>query len=192
MKIINVPLTIPNIISLYRLFSFPFLMIFIFLGHEMLFAFFLWFNLTTDVVDGWIARKFNQTSEIGSRIDSLADTGTYILAITGVFVFKWSDFQPYSIYLYVFVSLFIASRLFAFFKLGMFSGFHSYAARISGYIHGIFFIVLFLIGFYKWFFILLIISGYYTFLEIMVITYLLKEARPNVDGVFRLLKERKG
>lgn len=191
MKIINIPLTIPNALSLYRLFSFPFVMIFIFLGHEQLFEFFIWFNLTTDILDGWLARRLNQQTEIGSRIDGLADTGTYILALFGVFVFKWSDFQPYAWLFYIFIVLFVFSRIYAFAKLRVIYGYHTYTARTAGYIQGIFFIVLFFAGFYKWFFFLMIFSGIFAFSETIIITFLLKDQRNHLKGLFTLIAERK-
>jgi cardiolipin synthase (CMP-forming) len=191
MKHVNIPVNIPNILSLYRLFSFPFIMIFIFLGHRDLFAFFIWFNLTTDILDGWIARRFNQITEIGAKIDGLADNGTYILAITGIFVFKWPDIKPHAVLLFIFVGLFIFSRLFSLLKFGVFYGFHPYSAKITGYIHGIFFIVLFVSGFYHWFYYLMIISGYIAFSEYFLIALFLKEVKPGTKGLYWVLKERK-
>jgi cardiolipin synthase (CMP-forming) len=190
MKIINIPLTIPNALSLYRLFSFPFLMIFIFLGHEKLFAFFIWFNLTTDILDGWIARRFNQKTEIGAKLDGFADSGTYILAITGILVFKRTDIEPHVIWFYIFIGFFIISRLFSLIKLGIFYGFHSYTAKITGYIHGIFFIVLFVFSFYEWFYWVMIASGLFLFFENILITMILKESMPEVKGLWWLLKSR--
>lgn len=191
MKIINIPLTIPNALSLYRLFSFPFIMIFIFLGHGNLFAFFIWFNLTTDILDGWIARRFNQMTEIGAKIDGLADSGTYLLAITGTLVLKWTVIQPVALWLYLFIAFFIISRLFTLIKLGDFMGFHTYGTRIAGYIHGAFFIVLFLIGFYPWFYWVMIISGLIVFSENILITMFLDKSMPQVDGLYWVLKSRK-
>lgn len=191
MKITNVPLTIPNILSLYRLFSFPFLLIFIFLGHQYLFAFFIWFNLTTDILDGWIARRFNQITEIGARLDGIADSGTYILAITGIFFFKWTDIQSYVILFYIFIGLFIISRLYSLLKLGIFFSFHTYAAKTAGYIHGSFFIVLFFLGFYPWFYYIMIISGYIVFAENILTTLVLRESSSHVKGLYWVLKAKK-
>lgn len=179
MKIINIPLTLPNAISLYRLFSFPFILIFIFLGHEELFAFFIWFNLTTDILDGWIARRFNQKTEIGARIDGLADNGAYILAIIGVFVFKWPDLYPHIVSLFIFIGVLIASRLFSMIKLRIFHGFHTYGGKIAGYIQGTFFIVLFVSGFSLWFYYIMIISGIIAFSENILITLFLEESRAD-------------
>jgi cardiolipin synthase (CMP-forming) len=191
MKIINIPLTIPNALSLYRLISFPFIMIFIFLGHEGLFAFFIWFNLTTDILDGWIARRFNQMTEIGARIDGLADNGTYILALIGIYVFKWPDIQPHAVSFFIFIGVLITSRLYSIIKLRIFHGFHTYGVKIAGYIHGIFFIVLFVSGFYLWFYYIMIISGLIVFSENILITLFLDESRSEVKGLYWVLKTRK-
>jgi cardiolipin synthase (CMP-forming) len=190
MRIINIPLTIPNALSLYRLFSFPFIMIFIFLGHEKLFVFFIWFNLTTDILDGWIARRYNQMTKIGERLDGLADSGTYILAITGIFAFRWSDIQPHAVPFFAFISMFICSRLFSLFKLGVFDSFHTYTAKTAGYIHGIFFLVLFAVDFYVWFFYIMIFSGFVVFIENILITSILNEPVSHVKGLYWILKAR--
>ena len=191
MKQVQIPLNVPNALSLYRLFSFPFIMIFIFLGHERLFAFFIWFNLTTDILDGWIARKLNQVSDAGIMLDGLADTGTYILAITGMFQFKWPDIQPYVTWFIIFVFMLLSARLYTLIRFKRFYGFQTYGGKTAAYIHGIFFIVLFFFGFYKWFYFLMIISGYLVFAETIVITAMLDKERSNVKGLYWLLREKK-
>jgi cardiolipin synthase (CMP-forming) len=190
-RTINVPLNLPNILSLYRLFSFPFILIFVFLGHRDLFAFFICFNLFTDFLDGWIARHFNQITEIGEKIDGLADNGTYILAISGILIFKWSNFQPHAVSFFIFLGLFFISRLYFLFKFGKLHGFHAYSGKIGGYIHGSFFMTLFVFGFYEWFYYIMIFSGYIICMENLLIVYFLKECRSNVKGLYWLLRERK-
>jgi len=86
---------LPNSLSLYRLLMSPYILYLGFNGQESLFAILLTINLVTDVLDGLIARCFNLQTEFGARLDSIADFGTYISAIAGVFFFKASDFQPH-------------------------------------------------------------------------------------------------
>ena len=191
MKVINVPLNIPNILSLYRLFSFPFIMIFVLIGEKNLFAFFICFNLFTDVADGWIARRFNQITEIGSIIDSMADTGTYILAIAGVIAFKWLDFQPHIISFSVFVVFVVLEDLVPLIKFGTLNNYHTYSAKIFGYIKGTFFFVLFVFGFSDWFYYIMVVTAIIGFTECILITIILKESHTNIKGLYWVLKGMK-
>jgi cardiolipin synthase (CMP-forming) len=190
MRKVLIPLNIPNILSLYRLFSFPFLFLFIILGYEKLFAYLLWFNLTTDVLDGWIARKFNLSSEIGARIDALADTGTYILALTGILLLKWEDFEPFAFSLFAFCGLFLVSRIYPLLKFRRFYGYHTIIAKTTGYIHGIFFIVLFVFRFISWFYYAVLISGLMAFTETILLTFYLDSSVSSVRSLFHLIRSR--
>jgi len=187
----RIPLTIPNILSLFRLLSFPAVMAFIFSGKYNLFVFFIWLNLTSDILDGWLARRLNQVSETGARLDGLADTATYILGLTGMVVYKWTDIQPSAALFFTFIGLFMISRLFSFLKLGRFYGFQTYTGKGAGYIHGSFFLVLFIFGFYKWYYLLMIFSGFIVFIENMLITLYLDRSRSNVKGFYWVLKENR-
>jgi len=191
MKYVNIPLNIPNILSLYRLFSFPFVMIFIFTGQQNLFVFFIVFNLITDFLDGWIARRFNQITEIGSILDSLADAGTYILALAGVVVYKWVEFQPYTISLSIFFGLFFIVEIFPLIKFRKFYSYHTYNSKVCAYLKGLFFIVLFAVGFFPWFYWVIIITGVLHFSESIIITIVLKESKSDVKGLYWVLKDSK-
>jgi CDP-diacylglycerol--glycerol-3-phosphate 3-phosphatidyltransferase len=165
-------------------------MIFIFLGHKDLFAFFIWFNLTTDVLDGWIARRFNQITEIGSRIDALADSGTYILALTGIIVFKLEEFMQYPVSFFIFIGLFILARLVSLIKFRRSYSYHTYITKIAGYVQGIFFIVLFVIDFYPWFYYIMIFSGIVAFTEVIIISLVLSKPESDIKGLYWVLKNR--
>jgi CDP-diacylglycerol--glycerol-3-phosphate 3-phosphatidyltransferase len=149
----------------------------------------MWLNLTTDILDGWIARKLHQVTETGATLDGLADTATYILGLAGIFMFKWTDFKPFIISFSVFLVMFLISRFFSFLKFNRFYGFQTYAGKIAGYIHGSFLLVLFLFGFYTWFYWAMVISGYLVFCENILITVALKESKSQVKGIYWVIKE---
>lgn len=66
-------LTIPNLLSLLRLLMIP-LFIWLYLhGYKRWTAAVLLLSGLTDVVDGFIARHFNQVSDIGKALDPVAD-----------------------------------------------------------------------------------------------------------------------
>lgn len=67
------PLTIPNALTLLRILAVPFFAIAVWYNH-------LWAALIifvaaglTDLLDGWIARRFNQSSALGAILDPAAD-----------------------------------------------------------------------------------------------------------------------
>lgn len=182
--------TIPNIISFYRLITFPYVLWLAFSGNEQLFAIFLIINLITDVLDGFIARTFHCETELGARLDSLADIGTYILAIVGVFTFKYADIEPHIVLFSVFISLFFITDIVAIIKFRKFSSFHLYSWKIGGYLQGGFFIVLFSIGFYEFFFYFIMIWGILAFIEHITIQMILVEMKSNVKGLYWVLKEK--
>jgi CDP-diacylglycerol--glycerol-3-phosphate 3-phosphatidyltransferase len=142
------------------------------------------------VLDGLIARMFNQQTELGARLDSIADIGTYICAILGIFVFKASEFEPHLISFYVFISLFVLANLISIIKFKRFPSLHLYSWKIGGYIQGIFFFVLFAFDFYTFFYYFMIIWGIAAFSEHIVIQLIIKEMRSNAKGLFWVLKSK--
>src|SRR6478672_8531181 len=90
-------LNVPNVLSAYRLVAIPVICYALYTNKEGLFIFLICTNLITDILDGLIARTFNLQTEFGARLDSLADVGTIILAVTGMFVFKPAFMTEHSI-----------------------------------------------------------------------------------------------
>lgn len=65
--------TIPNLLSLSRLLSVPFFITFL-VYRKMGWALFIFLIASvTDILDGYIAKRFNQKSYLGSLLDPLAD-----------------------------------------------------------------------------------------------------------------------
>ena len=82
-------LTVPNVLSVARLLCVP-LFVWLLFGtdHRTFTYLFLGFVAGTDWVDGWIARRFHQESELGKILDPVADrvlllTATICLMIDG-------------------------------------------------------------------------------------------------------------
>ena len=143
----KIPLNIPNLLSLYRLLSFPFVLFMAVNGFEYWFVVLICINLVTDILDGLIARVFTLKTEIGARLDSVADLGTFILAFIGILVFKLEDFAPHLISFLVFFSLLLFCYGLSFIRFKRFPSMHLYSWKIGGYIQGIFIFVLFIWGF---------------------------------------------
>jgi cardiolipin synthase len=191
MKLFNIPLNVPNILSLYRLVSFPFGVYLAISGQEQIFVWLICINLITDILDGLIARMFNLQTEIGAKIDSLADIGTYILAIMGIFIFKSQEFSPHWLSFGVFIGMFLMTNVVALIKFGRFPSLHLYSMKIGGYIQGSFFFVLFVFNFYAAFYYFMVIWGITAFTEHIAIQLIIKEMQINAKGLYWILKEKK-
>ena len=187
----QIPLTVPNILSLYRLFMFPVLILMIILKQEMVFAILLVISLNTDVWDGWIARRFNQQTAIGARIDSLADIGVYITALSGITIFKIAEIGSDAWLFYVFVASYIVTHLSPLIKFGKIQSFHLWSIKFGGYLQGIFFILLFFVDYIPIYFYVMVNLSLLAFIESLTIQLLIPEMRSDVKGLYWILKERK-
>lgn len=183
-------LNVPNVLSLYRLLSFPFVLYFCLTKQETTFVVLLIINLLTDVIDGFIARTFNQQTEFGAKLDSLADIGMYITAILGVIIFKSEDFAPHMVSLGVFIGVFLLPKIISYYKFREFPSLHLYSAKIGGYSQGIFFFVLFVFGFIPQFYYAVIIWGILSFIEQALIVLIADAPLTNVKGLYWVMKAR--
>jgi len=182
---------IPNFLSLYRLLSFPFVMYLVINDNERLFAIFLIINLLTDSLDGIIARTFRLQTELGARLDAFADVGMYISAITGILVFKATDFVEHLLSLYIYIGTFVSSILVSLLKFKRFPSLHLYSSKIGGYLQGLFFFILFVFGFYAMFYYFVIIWAILAFYEQICVQLSLDKPMSNAKGLYWVMKNKK-
>ncbi|HEX8242298.1 MAG TPA: CDP-alcohol phosphatidyltransferase family protein [Longimicrobium sp.] len=71
--------TLPNQLTALRLATVPVLWVLVLFGHPVWVGIGVMVAAATDVLDGYLSRRWNQTSEFGSRMDSVAD---HLLAIS--------------------------------------------------------------------------------------------------------------
>ena len=74
--------TIPNMLSILRLLLIPVIVYsYCFLHNYTMTVIIVLFSSLTDVVDGYIARKFNMITDFGKFLDPLADKATQIVVL---------------------------------------------------------------------------------------------------------------
>ena len=79
--------TVPNLITLLRLFCLPVFLWLLFSVKDRGAAAWLLGGLgATDWVDGWIARRFNQKSDFGAIFDPTVDRGLFIVAVIAILI----------------------------------------------------------------------------------------------------------
>jgi CDP-diacylglycerol--glycerol-3-phosphate 3-phosphatidyltransferase len=183
---------IVNGISIYRIITAPVLAYLAFTRNLDVFKWMLCISFLTDVIDGYLARRFNATSVIGSKLDSIADDLTIVAAIIGVFVFKFQFIVEEIIPLGILLGLFIVQNILAFVRYKKMTSFHTYLAKIAAILQGSFFILLFFIiePIYLLFYTAAIITGLNLIEEIIMIL-MLPKWEANVKGIYWILKRRK-
>lgn len=125
-------ITVPNIITSLRLlgtvvmiftpvFSLEFFLVYTFCGF-------------TDVLDGFIARRWNLTSRFGAKLDSIADLTFYAVMIAKVFPFMWRNVAKW---IWIIIGTLFLIRLLSYTlawkKYGEFSAMHTYMNKASGF-----------------------------------------------------------
>ena len=87
-------LTIPNLLSVIRLALIP-LIVWLYIGKQEYSAAVavILISGATDIIDGFIARKFNMVSDLGKILDPVADKLTQATVILCLTVkYRWKDF----------------------------------------------------------------------------------------------------
>ncbi len=83
--------SIPNILSFVRIAFIPFIIWSYLAGNEILSAVLIAISLLTDMLDGFIARKFNMVTPLGKALDPIADKLTLGVIILALCFKKQSD-----------------------------------------------------------------------------------------------------
>ena len=82
-------LTIPNFLSLLRLAMLPTFVSLFADGRVVAGSWFFGLLGATDFVDGFIARRFNQVSELGKILDPIADRAVFFVGITAAMYYDY-------------------------------------------------------------------------------------------------------
>jgi CDP-diacylglycerol--glycerol-3-phosphate 3-phosphatidyltransferase len=181
---------IPNCLSLYRLIIFPVLLYWIFSGEAKLVAIFIAISLITDFLDGIIARTFNLQTQIGAKLDSWADTGTFICAFLAIYFFKWDILRPYVLPLFIFFGAWLLSYVVVLVKFRGLIGLHTYLFKITGYLQGAFILLLFAWKFIPLLFYVAMCVGTIACIEEIIIAILLAKPASNVKGLYWVIRKR--
>jgi cardiolipin synthase len=134
-----------NGITVYRIVAAPFLIFLIFTGRVDLFKWLLAVSFFTDLVDGYLVRRYKTTSIFGARLDSVGDDLTVLAAVIGLLVLK-TDFikEQMEIFIILFV-LYAFQNISALIKYRKMTGFHTYSAKAAAILQGLFLILIFLL-----------------------------------------------
>jgi cardiolipin synthase len=185
-------LYIVNGITWYRIIAAPIVLVLIFTKQFDIFKWLLALSFFTDLIDGYLARKYKVVSIMGSRLDSIGDDLTVFVAVIGLFVFESEFVRKEFLILIILLLLFVVQTTFALVRYKKISSFHTYLAKSAAILQGIFFILIFLLPepLYFLFYLAAFVTGI-ELLEEIILVALLPQWEANVKGLFWVLKRQK-
>ncbi|MFM8586533.1 MAG: CDP-alcohol phosphatidyltransferase family protein [Gammaproteobacteria bacterium] len=125
-------LTIPNALSFFRLFGSPLLLPLSQTANQ--FWVVIWFVLLglSDALDGALARRWNQTSDYGSKLDAIADLVFYPCSALVLAILFPSYLSPNLPYIYVTLTALAGALLISRIRCGRVIMLHTHISRYSG------------------------------------------------------------
>lgn len=177
--------------SFYRVAASPFLLLLILLDQREIFSWLLLLSYSTDMIDGFLARRLKITSSRGSQLDSLGDQVTLGVAFIGLFVFEREFIlENYKIILIPFLLYFFQMFL-AFRKYGKTTAFHTYLAKLSAIVQGVFILWFLFFSPVYWLFYLMIILGIVETIEEIILIVMYPKWVAGVKGLYWAYSDRR-
>jgi CDP-diacylglycerol--glycerol-3-phosphate 3-phosphatidyltransferase len=134
---------IVNAITVYRLLAAFVLLYFILNNERQVFKWLLAISFLTDAIDGILARKLKVVSVTGSRLDSIADDLTVLMAVVAIFIFKPEFLRQQGLLVLVMLGLYLVQLALALFRYGRLSSFHTYLAKAAAILQALFLVLFF-------------------------------------------------
>lgn len=178
-------------LSFYRVLATPFLLLFIWMDEREVFAWLLGVSYATDAVDGYIARKLKITSARGSQLDSFGDQLTLVVALLGLIVFETQFMKDNFILLIIAFIPYLVQMLIAFKKYGKATAFHTYLAKLSAVIQGVFILWLLFFGPIYWLFYSMIVIGVLETIEEITLIFMYDKWVAGVKGIYWALRDQR-
>ncbi|MGZ5189479.1 MAG: CDP-alcohol phosphatidyltransferase family protein [Flavisolibacter sp.] len=179
-----------NAITVYRALAAFVLLGLIITGNREIFKWLLAFSFFTDAIDGLLARKYKVSSVLGSRIDSIADDLTILMAIIGLLIFEPGFVQHQLEWIISLLSLYMLQNIIAFIRYGRISSFHTYLAKLATILQGIFLILIFFLP--DWPLGLFHLAAIVTILDLaeeIVLVIIIHEWKSDVKGLYWIEKK---
>lgn len=179
----------PNLVSMIRILVAPLLFVFAFLQMPTWFLVALVFSAFTDVVDGYIARRFNMITPLGAHLDSWGDFTIYSTMAICAWILWPEITQRELVYYAMILFSLLLPTLIGLIKFGKLTGYHTWSVKIAVFVTFVGYIALYA-EIASWPFVvaslLCVIAG----IEEIMITLVLREERTDVRSILAALRNR--
>lgn len=177
--------------SFYRLAAAPILLLLIYWDERLIFTWMLLISYSTDMIDGILARKLKITSPRGSQLDSFGDQVTLLIGIIGLLFFE-PEFMRRNLILLLIVFVPYGIQMFiAFKKYGKATAFHTYLAKFSALLQGVFILYLLFFEPVYWLFYFMIIIGLLETAEEIALIFMYDKWVAGVKGIYWAWRDKR-
>ena len=163
----------------------------IWLNQRELFTWFLLASYSTDMIDGFLARKLKITSPRGSQLDSFGDQITLLIGLLGLLVFEFDFIQQNYILIIIAFIPYLIQMLIAYTKYGKATAFHTYLAKISAFAQGVFILWSLFFAPMYWLFYFMIVLGFLETIEEIILIFMHDEWASDIKGIYWALKNKR-
>jgi CDP-diacylglycerol--glycerol-3-phosphate 3-phosphatidyltransferase len=183
-------LTVPNLLSGFRLLLVPVLLLLAWTGLPKLFFTAFVISLVTDCLDGYFARRLNQMTRLGTKLDSWADMATWLALPLCAWWLRPDALRQEAVWLAAGIGCYVMSVLVGFLKYRRLIGYHTWGAKALAWLMGGAALVLFAGG-PGWVLRLAMPVVIVSAMEEIAMTLVLPDWRANVPSLWHALKLRK-
>ena len=177
--------------SFYRIAAAPLLLLLLWFDERTIFTWFLLISYCTDMIDGFLARKLKIASSRGSQLDSFGDQITFVIGLLGVMTFEFDFIKENYVLITIAFMPYIIQMIIAFVKYGKATAFHTYLAKLSAIIQGVFILWLLFFEPVYWLFYVMIILGLLETFEEVTLIFMYDEWVSGIKGIYWALKDKR-
>jgi len=176
---------IPNILSGFRIITAPFLLYLAWHGYRNCFIGLLIISLLSDAVDGYIARKYNVSTNLGTKLDSLGDMAIYLTLPLCAWWLVPEILRQEALFACIVLIAYITPLIAGIIKFKQIPSYHTYGAKIAAILMSTAILILFMTEF-TWIFRFAAIFQIIVALEEVLITLRLPKLQDNVKSIWHV------
>jgi CDP-diacylglycerol--glycerol-3-phosphate 3-phosphatidyltransferase len=182
-------ISVPNILSGFRLVAAPILLYLAWNGYPKLFLALLAISLLSDSIDGFLARRLRKETELGTKLDSYGDLATY-LSVPLCAWWLWPDIlKREAVFVFLVLGAYIIPILVGLLKFKRITSYHTWLAKITAVLMSVAVLMLFLWDI-PWPFRCVAVLQVIEACEEIAITLSLSQRETNIPTYWHLIRRR--
>ena len=183
-------LNAPNVISAFRIVCVPVVLVLAWNGESRAFLVLFGVGLLSDVVDGVLARRLGQVTDLGARLDQWGDFALWAALPLGVWWLWPHIVAREATYVILSVGCMLLPTAIAYAKYGAVPGYHTWSVKLGAILMGIG-AALLLVFDIAWAFRAAALFQLVCAVDELGITYVSPACRNDVPSVFHAVRERR-